>query len=90
MITVNEIAFSKERYDNDRDKMMIAVAKQLDVLLKNNYVCKVREDDFEVIVIEFEHDNRVFDYGTPNLYWLTNDEMWYVEERRNDGERDDE
>ena len=87
MVVPNQIVFTKENYGNSRKKMMNAVSKQLDVLFQNRYICTVREDEDGIVVIEFEHDNRFVDYGTPNPCWLTSEELWELETMR---EKDDD
>lgn len=90
MVVANQIIFAKENYGNSRRKMMAAVAQQLDTLFKNNYICIVREDGLGIIVVEFEHDNRIVDYGVPNPYWLTSNELWKLKTiKEDDCENDD-
>lgn len=84
MVVPNQIVFTEENYGNSRKEMFAAVAQQLDVLFKNNYICMVREEDFGIIVIEFEHDNRIVDYGSPRPCWLTSEELWELETMRED------
>lgn len=82
MNKVNEIIFSKDRYGNNREKMFQAVAQQLMILFDNDYVCKVYDDDFDIIVIEFEHDERKDSWGCDELLWLTPEEIEAVENFR--------
>ena len=88
MVVANQIVFTEENYGKSRKKMMAAVAQQLDTLFKNRYICMVREDEVGIVVIEFEHDNRFVDYGTPNLCWLTSEELWELETIREDAEEE--
>lgn len=82
MNKVNEIIFSKDRYGNNREKMFQAVAQQLMILFDNDYVCKVYDDDFDIIVIEFGHDERRDAWGCDELLWLTPEEIEAVENFR--------
>ncbi len=68
MNKVNKIVFSREQYG---DKLWEVVSQQLQILLKNEEVCTIYDDDTDVIVIEFEHDNRRDYWGSTNPYWLT-------------------
>lgn len=79
---MNEIVFTIERYNGDREKMFYAIAKQLAILMDNEYVCKIYDDDSDVIVIQFEHDNKKDDWGGEYLIWLTAEEMEVVENYR--------
>lgn len=88
MNKINEIVFSKDRYGNSREKMFEAVSKQIMLLMEMGYVCKVYDDDTDIIVIEFEHDNRKGDWGTPYLCWLEPEEVETVENYRYSQEED--
>ena len=82
MSKVNYIAFDIENYNKDRDKLFQAIGKQLDLLTKNEYVCKVYHDDCGIFVIEFELDQRDTWIGAPELMWLDEDEVEAVERFR--------
>ena len=83
----SSIVFSRDRYKGDRDKMFQAIAKQLALLMENEYVCKVYDDDIDIIVIEFDRDERICRYGGDELIWLSQDEIEALEDiRRNKNE----
>lgn len=50
------------------------VASMLQLLTRNGYECLVREELLNVVVIEFEHDPTVEDWGSPRAVWLTSEE----------------
>ena len=79
MIKVNEIVFSKDRYNDSREKMYEAVMKQLMLLMENEYTCKIYDDDIDTIVIQYEHNNRRDYWGTPDLCWLTQEQVELLE-----------
>ena len=80
MNKVNEIVFSKDRYGGSREKMFEAVTKQLMILMDNEYVCKVYDDDIDVIIIQYEHDNHRDNWGTPYLCWLRQEQLETLED----------
>ena len=86
MSKVNHISFDIDNYNNDRDKMFQAIGKQLDLLIENEYVCKVYYDDCGIFVIEFELDQREQWLGAPELMWLEEDEVYAVERMREEKE----
>lgn len=86
MSKVSHISFDIDNYNNDRDKMFQAIGKQLDLLTKNEYVCKVYHDDCGIFVIEFELDQRDTWLGAPELMWLDEDEVEAVERMREEKE----
>lgn len=67
-LEVNQIVLSKDTYGS-RDRLFAAVAAQLSILLENEYVCKIYDDDKDIIVIEFDHDNDKGYWGGPDLVW---------------------
>lgn len=82
MNKANEIVFCKDLYDNSRDKMYQAIAKQLAILMENQYVCKVYDDDNDIVVLQFEHDEKKDYLGGMELRWLTQEELGEVERFR--------
>lgn len=87
MNKANEIVFYKDLYDNSRDKMYQAITKQLMILMENQYVCKVYDDDRDIVVVQFEHDERKDYWGGLDLCWLTAKE---VERLRAEKEEEEE
>ncbi len=79
---MQEIVICKDNYGNDREKMYNAIAKQIALLMENEYVCKVYDDDTDIIVIQFEHDNKKDDWGGEYLFWLTEEEVNLIERYR--------
>lgn len=80
---MNEIVFAIERYGGDREKMFAAVAKQLAILMDNEYMCKVYDDDTDIIVIQYDYDTKKDSaWGGDELEWLTPEEMEVVENYR--------
>lgn len=90
MITVNQIVFDVENYGKDENKMWVDIANQLKTLINNKYVCKVCDADCGLVAIEYEHDNSLTGYGTPELHWITADEFWNIESAREGNEEQKE
>jgi hypothetical protein len=90
MNKANEIVFSKDLYDNSRDKMYQAISKQLMILMENQYVCKVYDDDIDIVVLQFEHDEKKDYWGGMELRWLTQEELGEVERLRLAEEEEDD
>lgn len=69
----DEITFTPDHYGS-REKMFEAIAVQLKLLMDNEYICKIYDDDTDIIVIQFAHNNNIDDWGGPYLDWLDADE----------------
>lgn len=59
------IVFTKDCFG---DKLWEKVGEQLKLLTEAGYICVVRDDDVNIIVIEFQHENRAL--GSAYPYWL--------------------
>ena len=80
---MNEIVFAIERYNGDRERMFSAIAKQLAILMDNEYMCKIYDDDTDIIVIQYGYDTRKnASWGCDELEWLTLKEIEIVEDYR--------
>lgn len=79
---ISSITFSLDRYQGDRKAMFSAIATQVSLLMENDYVCKIYDDDTNIIVVEYEHDNRKDYWGGPELEWLDEEEMEVLESYR--------
>ena len=82
MNTVNEIVFCKAVYDNNRERMYNAVRDQIKLLMEQEYICTIYDDDVDIIVIRFEHNDKKDYWGCTNPYWLTPKEAEEIESYR--------
>lgn len=79
---MNTITFSIDNYGGSKQKLFEAVGKQLALLLENEYVCKVYDDDVDIIVMQFNHDEHKDYWGCETLEWITPDELEFIERLR--------
>lgn len=82
MNQINEIVFVKSVYNDDRDRMYDAIRDQIKILMEQEYVCTIYDDDLDIIVIKFEHNDRKDYWGCTNPYWLTPKEVEILESYR--------
>lgn len=68
-LQINSITLSSDRYGT-REELFKQVGQLLNLLFENDYVCKIREEDCGLIVIEFEHDDEKEYWGSPTLEWV--------------------
>ena len=71
----NQIVFTPEQFDNDVDKMYDAISKQIALLMKTENICVVYDDDTDIIVIEYEHNDRRDWWGCWQPTWLSPEEI---------------
>lgn len=78
-----QIVFTKDYYGS-RDDMYSAIATQVKLLMDNAYTCKIYDDDQDIVIIQYAHDNRIEDWGDIYLEWLTADEWETILASRDD------
>ncbi len=71
----NEIVFCKKN-EETKEELFQRVSKQLELLLEAGYIAVVRYDEpgLGIIVIEFEHDERLEYWGCSQPMWVTPEE----------------
>ena len=67
-----EAVFTPDNYD-DLDAMWEDITTFIRILLNNSYTVVIRDDDIDIIVVEYNYDTSKTDYGTPELEWITLD-----------------
>jgi hypothetical protein len=54
--------------DQFGEQLWEKVGEQLHLLIQAGYVCVVREDEFDIVTIEYQHGN--YEYGYARPCWL--------------------
>ena len=67
-----------------RAEMWKDISNFLRLLTKTNHIAVVYDDDIDIIVIEFEHNEHKDPMGYANPCWITEEEEWYLEQRKED------
>ena len=90
MAKINSIVFTADKYyvekyeTNAEEKKVQMMWKDIGTFLKlatkQGYVCKVYDDDTDIIVVEYNYGDPEF--GGPYLEWLDDDELDLVENYR--------
>ena len=72
MNKVNELVICKKEFEN-KEEFKQRLTEALTVLLESEYICKIRLDETDIIVIEYEYADQTF--GHPYPYWLTPEQV---------------
>jgi len=72
-VNVNTMVFTEDKYNNDLKAMWRDVGEFIRILITNGYIVSVRDDDYNIIVVEFEEGDPEF--GCPTLQWLDPEEF---------------
>lgn len=92
------ITFDLEKYDNKEDAKR-DVMEFITIALRQGYEVRVRAEDKDIIIVEFNWDNsnESFDIGNDRLMWISSEEEEYIHDMRHEraaqnarGDRDDE
>lgn len=86
MHKVNEMVFSINAYET-ADDMWQDITQFIRLLIKNEYIMTIRDDDVDVIVIEYEHNELIEYWGVVNPYWLSEEEVDSIKSNNNDPEK---
>lgn len=87
---MNEIEFCIENYLNDnisfdeaRELMNKDISSIVSILLKNKYILVIKENNEDIITIEFEYSNYHYNnqQDTKNPYWITRPEFNFIESK---------
>lgn len=68
-----QIVFTAEEFGG-KEGLYNAVAQQLRLLMDSGYIAVVRLDEVDIVVIEFEHNERLNPWGGATPVWLMEDE----------------
>lgn len=75
------MVFAIENYQRDTDTVEEArnamwndVAVFLRMLTKNDNIAVVYDDDVDIIIVQYEHNNKADDWGGYNPQWIDEDE----------------
>lgn len=68
MNKVNELVICKKDFET-KEEFKQRLTEAITVLLESEYICKVKLDETNIIVIEYEYADQSF--GHPYPYWLT-------------------
>ena len=69
----DEMVFSINNYNN-KDEMWRDISLFIQLLVRNDYVAVIRDDDIDVIVVEFGHDENKEYWGCPRVEWIEDSE----------------
>lgn len=78
------MTFCKDQYDGNLDVMWQDISKFLQIILKNENLCTIHREDFDIIVIRYQHDdtNSGNAWGCDQPIWLTCEEQNQIFDQR--------
>lgn len=65
----DEMVFSINKYDS-KDEMWRDISSFIQLLVRNDYLAVIRDDDIDVIVVEYGHDENKEYWGCPRVEWV--------------------
>ena len=78
------MTFCPDQYSGNLDAMWQDISKFIQIILKNENLCTVRREDFDIIVIDYQHDdiNGQNAWGCDQPVWLTCEEQDQIFDQR--------
>ena len=70
--------------NTSEEEMYKDIADFIKMLLKYENTCKIYLDEKGIVVVEYGHDNRMDDWGSPTLTWVTDEEKDLLTDFRTD------
>lgn len=80
---------SNRTEEEARAEMWKDISSFLQILTKTNHIAVVYDDDTDIIVIEFEHNEHRDPMGYANPHWITEEEEWYLEHYKETSEEEE-
>lgn len=68
----NYISLDSNKYDS-MEEFFEDISTLMRILTKNEYQCAFKYDDAGIYILEFDNDNPT--YGSPNIYWLDEEQL---------------
>ena len=72
MNKVNELVICKKDFET-KEEFKQRLTEAITILLESEYICTVRAEGNDIIVIKYDYDDKV--YGSPYPYWLTPEQV---------------
>lgn len=64
--------------DEARELMWKDICSFLTILLKNEQIATIHEEETDIIIIRYAHDESYDAYGIQNPFWITEEQYWNV------------
>lgn len=74
MSDINELIFTLKPYEDNEYEMWEDIATVIRVLIKNQYEVSIRDDDVNIIVLDYNKEDP--EYGLPRIRWMTDDDFY--------------
>lgn len=68
------MTFAPDDYGNDAALMWEDIRAFIAIILRNRYLCVIKQEDFGIVVIEYQHDEATdtsASWGCAQPVWLT-------------------
>lgn len=88
MHKVSSIVFCPEDYDNNEIMMFSDIADLLKILFKCKYECAIHQEDFGIVVVEYDYTD--VEFRTYTHAWLDSEELDALDIWRCEKERENE
>jgi hypothetical protein len=91
-----EVVFTQGRYswrntpEEAKALMWKDISEFLQILFQNDYIVVIYQEESDIVVVQFEHDERCDAWGCANPYWITEEEYFDLKDLKGEFDEDDE
>lgn len=72
------MVFTPNHFDSEEDRkaMWDDISTFIQVLMRQNKIATIRQEERDIIIVEYENDERLNPLGCANPYWMTEEEYF--------------
>jgi len=73
-----KMVFTPNHFDSeeDREAMWDDILTFIQVLMRQNMIATIRQEERDIIIVEYENNERLNPFGCANPYWMTEEEYF--------------
>lgn len=79
VFVITDYQLYNEPASEARVKMWEDISSLMQILMRAGYIMVIYEDSENIVVIQYEHNERRDPMGYANPCWITEDEEWLIE-----------
>lgn len=73
-----KMVFTPNHFDSEEDRkaMWDDISTFIQILMRQNKIATIRQEERDIIIVEYENNERLNPLGCANPYWMTEEEYF--------------
>lgn len=73
-----KMVFTPKHFDSEEGRKIMwdDISTFIQILMRQNKVATIRQEETDIIIVEYENDERLNPLGCANPYWMTEEEYF--------------